>query len=202
MNISVLRGSAAICVAIAISCGQLWAASGTLTGVIAGFPTTLQDELGNKLENGRLALIVIDSGNNGIALSNGTFSIQGFYNASDDYFLTALGTLDTGPGNPTIANGSGTYSSVTGLDPGDPFYVVWFADDDFGDTSLEGGDWYGLTRNLDWVLPSDGGTFTGTSPATGGLALNQVQPIPEPSTYALIVMGLAIVGGLRFRRKQ
>lgn len=184
-----------------IGSGVGFAASGTLTGVTAGFPTSLQDELGNQLENGRLALIIIDSAGDGITLSNATFSIQGFYNGSDDYFLTALGTLDVGGGS-TIASGGGSYLNVTGLDANDPFYIAWFADVNSGETTLDGGDWFGLTRNLDWVLPSDGGTFTGSIPADGGLATLQVQPVPEPSSYVLMIGGLITIAYMQMRRKK
>lgn len=87
-----------------------------------------------------------------------------------------------------------------------------------------------ITNNASWLLPADsptanttiditdltdgagtallssalilaGGFGVGTSDATGSPLFN-LELVPEPSTYALIVVGLAFVCGLRFRRRK
>ncbi|MDB5820838.1 MAG: hypothetical protein JWQ11_4478 [Rhizobacter sp.] len=113
---------------------------------------------------------------------------------------TLLGTGSLGTGNGTVTSGT-TGSAVTSAgatvsntsflaNSGSffaapvPFYDLAFAT--FSNTSTQ--------------IVSSG---TGFSIVNGGGALNfAVSPVPEPSTYALMLAGLAVVGGVARRRKN
>ena len=76
--------------------------------------------------------------------------------------------------------------------------------DNFGDpTSLVGQQGYSLGNN---VLALHTGPFTSRNPDycfTGGVGgLCNVAAVPEPETYALLALGLGMVGGLAKRRSR
>lgn len=174
---------------------------------ISGTVTNVQDESGVDVPAGILTLLVVDAGDDGFGfLTPGILQDDKFIlGATDaDLYLTQMSTTITFFGdsvaqfpNQTMALGT-TNLLGDALTAGDNFYIVWFPDLPGGTTNLVAGDIFGYSRLSSWELPASG-NIAGQA-AFGGLA-NQVV-IPEPSTYALIVMGLAIVGGLRFRRKQ
>jgi hypothetical protein len=110
-------------------------------------------------------------------------------------------------GPPAISLGGGIVEQIaTGSNP------VNFATPVFGDTVIGvhwGGGAGGGSSAFYRMTIGDGFTgFTITTPnpdlGTGGLsnvALYATQPVPEPSTYALLVAGLAAVGFTARRRK-
>lgn len=178
----------------------------------SGAGNEVQTQATNDAPVGILGLLIIDTENDGIGefdfgggqrrLEPGAFTLDSFFNGSDD-FIAGRSTSVVAFGVSTIGF-SFEGANNAGLDQGDPFYIAWFPSLSFTSTNFSAGDWYGYTGfNLtnSWVLPSDGGAVT-VGALRAGPAIFQVTAIPEPSTYALIVLGLAVVGGLRFRRKE
>lgn len=195
---------------IVLSVSALLSVSAVALGdvTLSAIVTNAQNNVGTDIPAGRLTLLVVDAGDDSFGdLTPGSLFDDTFMSgASDpDLFLAALGSSFSFSGDGVVPF---SFQSVTlsqtnllgdSLGAGDDFWVLWFPDLPSGTTSLAAGDRYGLARFSDWSLPGDGGTIAGTT-VNGGLA--NLQVIPEPSTYALIVLGLAVVGGLRFRRKQ
>lgn len=186
-------------IASGVQCNPLRAINVTITVTAGTNAIEVQDQNGVDLPAGDLGLLVIDTAADGIdPIAPGTFALDSFYNASDDFIAGSVGSVQLF-GLSLVQFGSEGANNA-GLSAGQPFYVLWFPDSTSGDTEFDANEWYGLTRNTDWVLPTDGNPFSGSPQAPGGLATLQV--IPEPSTYALIVMGLGLVVGLRFRRRK
>jgi hypothetical protein len=104
---------------------------------------------------------------------------------------TGDGTVTSGTTNGAVTSAGATVSNTSFLaNSGSffaapvPFYDLAFAT--FSNTSTQ--------------IVSSG---TGFTIVNGGGALNfAVSPIPEPSTYALMLAGLAVVGGVARRRKS
>lgn len=173
---------------------------------IGGTVTNAQDELGVDIPGGVLTLLVVDAGDDGFGFLNpGLLQDDKFIlGASDpDLYLSQMGTsINVGDGialfpNQTLALGT---TNVLGdsLSAGDNFYIVWFPDLAASTTNLTAGDIFGFARGANWELPSSGNIVGVT--INGGISSGVV--IPEPSTYALIVLGLVLVGGMRIRRRK
>lgn len=107
--------------------------------------------------------------------------------------------------------------SQSGWDPGDPVALYWFPELNTTDPAPGEGTYFGTYRNdsgIDggepWVTPGSGeeqilnflttdAAFPGSSDPTLARADQQVSPVPEPETYALMA-GLALLGFAGFRR--
>lgn len=150
----------------------------------------------------------------------------------DTYFVefgassigTGLGGLDA-----HFSDVDTTSAGTLGL-IGDQIFMWVFDAASLGAASQHGIFYLNMATNSAWAFPTDtpgsddttidisqltigdssliggatilaGGFGIGTSDTTGSPHFN-LEVIPEPSTYALIVMGLAIVGGLRIRRRK
>jgi hypothetical protein len=104
---------------------------------------------------------------------------------------TGNGVVTSGTTGTTVTSATATVSNTSFMANNGtffaapvPFYDLAFAT--FSNTSTQ-------------IVP----TGTGFSIIQGGGALNfAVSPIPEPSTYALMLAGLAVVGGVARRRKS
>lgn len=82
----------------------------------------------------------------------------------------------------------------------------WFYDPSgkvFSDVSqprtLNLNDFYEAELNMTWSVPDSSATVR---VETSLLSITKVSPVPEPSTYALLFAGLAIVGGAASRKRN
>lgn len=124
----------------------------------------------------------------------------------------------------TLEN-TGASASATTFDVGDPLLLRWWPSITYNTATgapsrtPTGGDTFGQFRSdtgenggIAWFTPTDGSLLTfpsglnfntiaagGTNAETAGFATNIVSPVPEPSTYALLGLGL---GGLTFGAMQ
>ncbi len=190
--------------AVAICC---YAAATYANVTISGTVTNAQNDVGVDIAASRLTLLVIDAGDDGFGnLLPGSFFDDAYLTgASDpDLFLAGIGSsFNFGDGIASFALTSVNLNITNGLgnawtSQGDAYYVLWFPDLASTVTNLTVGDRFGFARFSDWDLPADSGSIIGTT-VNGGLATETV--IPEPSTAALIVVGL-FVAGLHFRRRK
>ncbi len=130
---------------------------------------------------------VADGGTSLVTL--GTFSLTGLdgkHFGGDAFTLEVLFSLPTGSTNTFTANLTGNLTSGNGIN--------------FNNTPL----------NYSW----SGGTFTfevfdvtnmavgGTSQLTGEIHLTSVAPVPEPGTWAMMIVGFAGVGFVAYRRRR
>jgi hypothetical protein len=58
---------------------------------------------------------------------------------------------------------------------------------------------YHLSLNAAWTAPSDGWTVINPE---GSLSGPKVSPVPEPESYALILVGLGLIGAMVSRRRK
>jgi hypothetical protein len=137
-------------------------------------------------------------------------------NSPDDLILETF-TVNSGPGffaEPVNFTLSGT------LGPNDRLLLRWFPTLLAGTSAPGGGAEYGEFRtdtvqsdpdgsDIAWFVPSDGSIVGlnfltenqgGSNPEVAGIANFTV--IPEPSTYALLAVGIAAIGIVRRRRKS
>ncbi|MEM1084261.1 MAG: PEP-CTERM sorting domain-containing protein [Verrucomicrobiota bacterium] len=164
--------------------------------------------------------IIVDSGNNGVdfanllgaTLSTTTDGIQ--LGGSDDYLFISgnlSGTLPNIPAFGAEANATGQLSNIAGItteEPGtnpvavgQPFLLVWFGTGVNQDSSLAGGESYGVVSDASFQIPAGGATVSYA--AVFAANPDPVRPadqlvVPEPSVALL--GGLGLLGLLRRRR--
>ncbi len=138
------------------------------------------------------------------------------------YDTSAIGEGGGGPGQffaQTSTNPDGTpASTVLPGTAGDQLYM-WA----FNNANPAQATEWAIISNVLWVRPPSGattfsfdaselGTFVPNgargqvvnngTPTTGGDIRTQIAPIPEPSTYALALVGLGVAAGVARRRRQ
>lgn len=159
---------------------------------------------------GSLVQLIVSRGDSVFtAPSDGSF-IGG---SSDDFVIRSF-TINQGPG--AFAEQI-IFSLTDPLGPGDQLLLRWFPALTLADSAPTAGTQYGqfrtdLVENFSttgWIVPSDSATIAlnfltggqGGSRSEAEGAANLVVMIPEPSTYALFLGGLGLVGFVRRRTK-
>lgn len=187
------------------------------TITFTGSPVINSSGSGLQLPVNTLYLLVVDTGNDGFDFAfddvlslSGTVA-QGDFLLGDDLILGAYATSGNGTTTTTLSTTTTTGSGAkdtTGADLGDPFAFVVFNSQSFGDTSITAAGNYTVFTDAEWTLRADPGSygFNTTVSASNHLQLRGVSGteysiIPEPSTYALIFAGLALMGAVARRRK-
>ncbi len=183
----------------------------------------LADNFGQSIPQNSLVLFLADINNTGFNIVPGSFSVGGYLGNSpeNNMILGAYDLSSTGMDG-VLLEATPALELVGGWTSGDPLAIVWFPDLTLEATSLSAGDFYGIYSGPasdgsdPWVTPSDGSSlhrlyfFTTDSrdlpngPDSGSVspeaAQANLQVVPEPSVYAALLGGLALLVALRRRR--
>jgi hypothetical protein len=143
--------------------------------------------------NGGLNVIHV-TGSSGISGGGSTFTLQG---TASDYFIFQFTTANSGH----ILTLSGTTMNITGVNPD---HIYWAFNGLGGDLVISSGATvYGNFLAPDRQIVVDHGDVTGRLIGGGSGTLLNIHSsshvIPEPSTLASLVIGLALVAGIRGR---
>jgi PEP-CTERM motif len=155
----------------------------------------------------------------GITFSNAEFfgfgSLPG---GSPPNAIAAAGTTVFGPDNPIIGtfSGTGSFVSITGLDVGGAGIEIEAFDaannligtDSFFGTGTGVGTFANISVSVAGIasfklfqpLTSGGGNSFGDGVAFDNLSFTEA--VPEPSTWAMMILGFAGVGFMAYRRKS
>lgn len=179
----------------------------------------LTDRFGDPLSDGRLVLLVADTGNDGFGpLLSGRALHTGSFLNSDDQILfgTSIDSDSFGAGS-IVGSATGLkFSDFPSLTVGRSLALIWFSS--ATSESLSGGEEYGLfTGGLTplagnpWAVPAQGALIElsfltdavdeGVYSSLLGQTSHTVSAIPEPSTYA-VLLGLAVLGFAAYRRRS
>lgn len=221
MNIKIKKLAKALAGVAVLVATQNIGSAATLN-ITAG---TLFSDLGTTpLADGSTVVLIADTAGDGFGDFTDPASVLGDANNvlldSVSFDSAALGF---GAGNASM---SFTWDNgAAGVSEGDNILMVWYAasfnptaagpgnDVNFGtfrtDTPLDGGlNWQVPANNVNGPINFQTGSFFGSEPNNVGFAgvgsLNggQTQPIPEPSTYALLGLGsIALVALRRWKKK-
>ena len=165
---------------------------------------------GDPIPAGSLLQLVVSTGDNVF-----TPPVAGDFATGDDIVVASFSSNEFlgGPGG--TAN-SIIFTLTSGVSAGDQLLLRWWPTLTTSSISPSTGDMFGQFRtdavenssDIGWFVPADGSTvalnfltstFDGTEPDLVGDADFFVAPIPEPSTYALIIAGG--IGFLALRRR-
>ncbi|WP_323004339.1 lamin tail domain-containing protein [Denitromonas sp.] len=94
-------------------------------------------------------------------------------------------------------------SLIDRLTYGDQIYAGTVRTQNATGNPLSAADLAGTTVTANWVLASAGdrfGSYVSTSGDIGNPGFYVAAPVPEPETYAMMLAGLALVGGIARRR--
>jgi len=174
----------------------------SITGAnVEGF----NDSDGNALDGGVLALLVVDSGNDGfggVNISN-TLATDSLLADGNDIILNIVESSAAlpflGVPNAVIAGANNGMSGAlavdlddgtlgTGITAGDNFAVYFFPELTISSSEFTLGDTFGIATADDFVLPT-AGTTNAQVITNAGNANFTVASIPEPSSTALLGLG-------------
>lgn len=182
----------------------------TITGAnVSGY----SDDSGGSLGAGVLAVLVVDTGNDGFGIVRpGLFDVGStvdtdFIDGENDLIINIVDSETVFSDNFINGTRGGVSFEVTptqnaAISSGNQFAIYWFPELSLanGDDSASAGDTYGVTRNIDWIIPGDGGLVDASPVLSAGRADQIVRAIPEPSSVALL--GLGAVGLISRRRRD
>lgn len=137
--------------------------------------------------------------------------------SSDDVIIASFSSNDFLGFDGSVAE-SLVFSFSGTLNAGDQILLRWYPSLTTASAAPSGGEAFGQFRtdavennsDIAWIVPADGFTGNlnflttsggGSQPDAAGFA-TMVVPIPEPSTYALILIGAAGVVGYARRRRS
>jgi hypothetical protein len=137
-------------------------------------------------------------------------------NSADDQVLFSFVVDNSQGANGTYGTPPLTFSLGNGIDTGDQLLLRWWPGLTAASAAPAAGQTFGQFRtdivqdlsDITWNVPGDGSNvflnfFTqsqgGANPESAGLANMTVLAIPEPTTYALLLVGLA--GAVFVRRR-
>jgi hypothetical protein len=142
------------------------------------------------------------------------FTGTNFSGSTDDTLALTLGTFNLQPGNAVYTGGSFSlqvlFGNPSGVSPNAIFSATVNGQVKQGQNGSVWIDFDNTVQNFSWA----GGTFSlkmedvssfavnASNTATGNLTLTQVAPVPEPATWAMMLLGFAGVGFLAYRRKN
>ncbi|MBC2604218.1 hypothetical protein [Puniceicoccus vermicola] len=146
-----------------------------------------------EIADGTLGLIIVDTGDDGVALSAGNLIDESFLGSSNDWLVGRISSSDIF--GSSVAGTSGIEVTSSDISPEQDFYIVWLPGLVFSsDTSISAGQKYGLSRNSNWEVPNDGGSTAGiVSNSPGGSANLTVVPEPEAFAFLAGLLGLGLV---------
>lgn len=167
-----------------------------------------------QIDPGTLHILIVDTNNDGFqATANDFFSlgdnlaIGTFLGGGDDYIAARYATVGNATTTGVSASGSLSFANLA---VGDAFGFMVFEGLTTADTTITGAStgvaqWF---NDAEWTIRADGGTY-GFNPTVSASNHQQLSAasgtaysiIPEPSTYALIFAGVAMLGAVIRRRK-
>ena len=195
----------------------LFAASFASAAVTINFNAdTLRDSGGVDVAQSTLALLVADANDNGFG-ALGVETINQYDVLSSGDVVVARFDFSTFLTDGVIGE-SLTGINLTNFSGGDELALVWLPGLDTSDTSLGGGQSYGLLSDSTWVAPADGGDSLvyqaiSTSsnefflPNATTLSVSDLQSqasfnvVPEPSAAAVLVGAVALSFASTCRRR-
>jgi hypothetical protein len=142
------------------------------------------------------------------------FTGSNFSNSTDDTLSLTLGTFNLQTGTHNYTGDSFSlkilFTNPSGVSPDAIFTATVNGQVKQGQNGALSIDFNNTPQNFSWA----GGSFSlmiedvssfavgASNTVTGNLTLTQVAPVPEPATWAMMLLGFAGVGFLAYRRKN
>lgn len=163
------------------------------------------------LPGGNLSFLVIDTAadgfDTGLTLSLGQDLSELAFIGDDDLIIGRSATFFASEFFATVPGNANFNLGTNGISDGDQFGIVFFDNLSSTESITSAGNNYGFYTDSDWILGANnaasfdfGAADADTYQQLTGLSANQTV-IPEPSTYALVFAGLALMGAVARRRK-
>lgn len=187
--------------ALLVVCGFVSAStlSASVTLVTANV-IDAKDASGVALPAGALGIVVIDTAGLGFAnlstdLTPTSINIDDVIGFAGFRIVNRLSYSVSAFGSSFQAGGTTFNTTISVPTPGpsatgDDVAVVWFPRLTAADTSIAVGQSFGIARDSDWEVPSEGAAVALTTVSAAGNAVFMVVPatVPEPTTSALILL--------------